>query len=286
MRNTLIVDAGGTKTDWILAESDGDRYSVTGNCRCSGINAMLADSVKIADIVAEAGRKLPGVVPDAIYYYGAGCATSASCKRIADALELQWPGVKTEVSSDMLGAARGMLGNGRGIACILGTGSNSCLYDGINIIDGIPSLGYILGDEGSGSALGKRLLNDVLKRQLPQYLCDDFKQEYNIEIAEVLSRVYHEPEANRYLAGFVPFLGKRLLDPYVYQLVVREFTRFVKRNVLPYPGSRSLPIAFTGSVSMHFEKILREAASQVGISIKTITASPLEGLVKYHAGKL
>ncbi len=282
MRRYLIVDAGGTKTDWAMTESDGSAATIVGRCQFGGINAMLTLPEDIRDIMLEAERELPDLRPDSIYFYGAGCATPDACGRIGSALSEFWPGIGYEVRSDMLGAARGMLGHTKGIACILGTGSNSCLYDGNDIIGSIPSLGFILGDEGSGASLGKRLLTDVLKKQLPEYICEEFNKNYDVDTASVLENVYHRPEANRYLASFVPFLAQRLLDPYVYQLVLKEFTRFVKRNVLPYQGAGSLPIAFTGSVSLHFEKILREAASQVGISIKSITGSPLEGLVEYH----
>lgn len=282
MRRYLIVDAGGTKTDWVMTESDGNSATVIGRCQCGGINAMLTRKESVREIMLEAHGELPELKPDTIYFYGAGCATPDACGKIASALSEFWPETECEVRSDMLGAARGMLGHTKGIACILGTGSNSCLYDGNSIIESIPSLGFILGDEGSGASLGKRLLTDVLKRQLPEYLCEEFYKNFDVDTASVLENVYHRPEANRYLASFVPFLAQRLLDPYVYQLVLKEFTRFVKRNVLPYQGAGSLPIAFTGSVSLHFEKILREAASQVGVSIKSITGSPLESLVAYH----
>ncbi len=280
MPKFIIVDAGGTKTDWVMVK---DGIVEGGRVSCPGLNAILSTDKKIREVIEQAKSELPEEKPDAIFYYGAGCATEAACNRISIQLSEIWPGVPADVNSDMLGAARGLLGNKRGIACILGTGSNSCLYDGNEIADGIPSLGFILGDEGSGAALGRRLMTDVLKRQLPEYLRDQFKEEYSIELSEVLENVYKHPEPNRYLASFVPFLASRLLDPYIYQLVLREFTRFVKRNVLPYPGAVSLPIAFTGSISHHFEKILREAASQVGIPIKTITQSPLEGLIAYHS---
>ncbi len=284
MSKILIVDAGSTKTDWQLIDTEmaaGEQTSRS--TRSGGINAMLTSDNTIDTIFGEVYTTLLIPEIDSIYYYGAGCATTEACDRIRLRLQQLWPLAETvEVHSDMLGAARGLLGHKKGIACILGTGSNSCLYNGHEIINSIPSLGYILGDEGSGAALGKRLLSDIFKKQLPEEICKEFFNAYPVTKEELLNHVYRMPAPNQWLAEFVGFLDQRLLNPHLYQLVLREFTRFVKRNVSVYPSAHTFPIAFTGSIAWKFEKILREAASQLGYSIKAIDQHPINGLIEYH----
>ncbi len=170
MKTILIADAGSTKVDWAVLTDNGEILARFTTC---GINALLVDDEPHASTMAEAGCGIPsGVSPDEIFYYGAGCATPDICKKMQSAIHNNWPEASISVNSDLLGAARSLFGHRKGIACILGTGSNSCLYDGNEITCQIPSLGYILGDEGSGAALGKRLVVDVFKQQLPEDIRD------------------------------------------------------------------------------------------------------------------
>lgn len=280
MNIKLIADAGSTCVEW-GAISDG--YPDYIQFQTEGVNALLSDIDTLKDRFNEAASHIDA--PDAVrevFYYGAGCATPQICNKIKDVLVETFPSAAIFVDSDLLGAARSLFGNKKGIACILGTGSNSCRYDGKNIAEQIPSLGFILGDEGSGAALGKRLLGDAFKKQLPENILQKFSDKYSLELPEILNRTYREQAPNRFLASLTPFIKENLWNPYIYSLVLQELTTFVKRNVAMYKGAHSMEIGFTGSIAHHFEKILREAACSQGYRVSKITQSPLPGLIDYH----
>lgn len=283
MKTKLIADAGSTKVEWALINSDKETCArfVT-----EGINALLSDY----DSVLSNFRIMSDNIPDnirieEINYYGAGCATPEICDKLKNALSSLFPVAEIFVSSDLLGAARSLFMEGKGVACVIGTGSNSCLYDGEKIVCQIPSLGYVLGDEGSGAALGKRLVGDAFKMQLPDNICQQFLERYSLTLPDILHMVYRQPAPNRFLASFVPFLKDNLWNPYIYSLVLDELTEFFKRNVAMYPGAHSLNVNFTGSIAFHFEKILKEAAASQGYNVSKVTESPMEGLIDYHIGK-
>lgn len=281
MNCRLLADAGSTKVAWVILSPEG---KVKFSLETSGMNALLADDRKIADVLCFVESKIPSdIFIEEIYYYGAGCATENSCKRMLTAFSNIWNGADCYIASDLLGAARSLLGDEKGVACILGTGSNSCFYDGNRIVSQIPALGYILGDEGSGAALGKRLLGDVLKKQLPKDIRDTFFEEYSISLSEILERLYNTSSPNSFLASFVPFLGKNIWHPSIYALIFDEFTCFMRRNVSMYSDVHSMPINFTGSIAFHFSHILQEAASSLGFSVKKITERPMDGLIDYHS---
>lgn len=280
MEYTLIADAGSTKTDWVLTSTDG-RDQI--RFKTGGLNALLASDDRVRDFVREAAGHIPsGSVPTEIHYYGAGCATPEICGKMRTALIAGLGAAEAHIASDLLGAARSLLGENRGIACILGTGSNSCLYDGKGIERNVPSLGFILGDEGSGAALGKRLVSDAFKGRLPKAIADRFLEEYNLTPGTILEKVYREPEPNRFLASLVPFLRSHIWNPYVYSIVHTEFQSFLTRNVSAYKGARMLPVCFTGSIAFHFADILRNAADGLGFKTGKITRHPMEGLIEYH----
>lgn len=281
MTYKLIADAGSTKVDWVIISDNGE---VVNRHTCDGINALLCTEQEIDSAL----KTVRGQLGDTsgiseIHYYGAGCATPAICTKMKDSLQNVWPQVTAYVSSDLLGAARALLGRNKGIACILGTGSNSGLYDGENIVHNVPSLGYVLGDEGSGAALGKRLVADAFKGQLPANIADKFLETYQLTLPEILSKVYNKQGANRFFASLVPFIAQHLWNPYIYSLVLKELTSFIKRNVAMYEGAHSLPICFIGSIALNFEKILREASSSQGYNVTLIAQSPIDGLIKYHS---
>lgn len=281
MGSRLIADAGSTSVEWSLVSKDG---GVLASVATQGINALLADAETINSTFADVKRELPeDCVIEEIYYYGAGCATPSICEKVRESLADVWHDASISVNSDLLGAARSLFGDKKGIACILGTGSNSCFYDGENIVKQIPSLGFILGDEGSGAALGKRLISDAFKEQLPENVRDAFLDEYHLTLPEILDKVYKQPAPNRFLASFVPFLHKNLWNPYIFSLVLKELTRFVKRNVAMYKGAHSVDVCFTGSIACHFERVLREAVASQGYRVTRISRSPMEGLIAYHS---
>jgi len=181
----------------------------------------------------------------------------------------------------MLGAARGLSGRNPGIVCILGTGSNSCYYDGDKIVSNVSPLGFILGDEGSGAVLGKRLVGDLLKNQLPAGLKEKFLQEFDLTPALIIERVYRQPFPNRFLASLSPFLLRNMEEPALRSLVFDSFCSFLTRNVMQY-GYKQYPVYFIGSIAYHYREILEEAILASGMQSGGIMQNPMEGLVKYH----
>lgn len=280
MSRILIADSGSTKTDWAFIDVQKDKTYLF---QTPGINPVTQNEDHISIIIGEAFSNIEiGATFDHIYFYGAGCATTKICRELAENLSNIFGCNKCHVFSDLLGAARSLFGTKPGLACILGTGSNSCLYDGHKIIENIPSLGYILGDEGSGNALGKRLLADALKNLMPLEIRKKFIEEFNLSLDSVIHDVYKTSSANRYFASFVPFISKNINHPYFKNLVKEEFDKFFERNIKGYSLSSDIPICFVGSIAFHFSGILRKSAASKNLKIKKIIKSPIEGLIEYH----
>ncbi len=274
----LIADSGSTKTDWVLHDSN----SIVARVKTQGLNPTLQESEEIYNILKEElADKISSDAPDTIYFYGAGCAYEGANERMRTALSRIYPTKKIEINSDLLAAARALCGYEEGIACILGTGSNSCLFDGKKIVENTPSLGYILGDEGSGAYLGRQLVSDCIKKQLPAAICKKFLTQYNLTIAGILERVYHEPLPNRYLASFAPFLAENRNNAEVKALLKHCFTLFFQRNTMIYRRSW-LPIHIVGGIGITFANELKETAESLGLSIGNIVESPMNGLIEYH----
>lgn len=215
-----------------------------------------------------------------IYFYGAGC-TPEKKVFVKNALEAVFKKAEAIVMSDMVGAARGLLQHEKGVACILGTGSGSCYYDGENIEWCVPSLGYILGDEGSAATLGKRLVSDLLKNQLGDDLKERFLAQYEITMADILEKVYRQPFPNRYLASLSKFCAENIADERIYQLVYQHFDEFIKRNVLQY---NTHIVSFTGSIAHYYREILEAVCQEHDLTIGTIMQDPIKGLIEYHKG--
>jgi N-acetylglucosamine kinase-like BadF-type ATPase len=216
-----------------------------------------------------------------VYFYGAGC-TPEKAPIVSEALNAYFQSEKTEVNSDLLAAARSLCLNEGGIACILGTGSNSCYYDGEKIVQNVSPLGYILGDEGSGAVLGKKIIGDMLKNQLSQHIVQDFQYMYHLSPAEIMDNVYRRPFPNRFLAQFVPFISNHIIDSEIKQLVEDSFSEFIRRNILQYPESNQLPIHFTGSVAFCFKNNLENVLHKFNLQLGKITKDPMPGLIEYH----
>lgn len=281
----LIADCGSTKIDWCLV----DNGNIAERHETTGINAIMLTEEEIAQRIAdELGSvlKTPAENIEAVYFYGAGCISPEVCGNVERAIRKTIPAPTIEVATDLLAAARALCGHDAGIACIMGTGSNSCYYDGDNIVDNVSPLGYILGDEGSGAVLGKILVGDVLKRQLPHEICERFLEEYNLDRLEIIRRVYREPQANRFLASLSPFLAANIGEPAIHRLVLNSFKSFFVRNITAYEDYKVLPVGFIGSIAYYYSDVLEEAASSVGCIIGRILKSPMEGLIKYHSNNL
>jgi len=274
----LIADSGSTKTEWCIAE----RGELVKRIVTAGTNPYFQTADEIEEELAHVlFPELKKYSIDAVYFYGAGCAFPDKKQMITEILYPELP-VTIEVYSDLMGAARSLCGRLPGIACILGTGSNSCLYDGVEILQHTPPLGFILGDEGSGAILGKRLVGDCLKKQLPDSICEQFLSQYDLTVENILERVYRKPFPNRYLATLSQFLLENITEPVVHDMVVDEFKKFLLRNVKQYRGSDKFPIHFTGSIAYFYQSVLREAANAVGMRPGIIVQHPMSGLIHYH----
>lgn len=271
-----IADSGSTKCEWIFG--DGDRIL---RLRTAGINAVQQSPDAIRAVLAEL-PPLDGV--EELRFYGAGCGDSfpeASAVLRRELAARFGPGTAIGLGSDLLGAARALFGRGEGIACILGTGSNSCHCRGGEIVANVPPLGYVLGDEGSGAVLSRNLVNGIFKGMIP--LREEFLHTFALTYAGLIRRVYREPAANRFLASFAPFIRAHLDCAPVRKMVVRSFGEFAARNLSGYPAG--LPVAFVGGVAAHFEEPLREAMAAAGREVVRIVCSPAEELWKYHGGE-
>jgi N-acetylglucosamine kinase-like BadF-type ATPase len=274
----LIADSGSTKTDWCAACDGQPVDRVCGK----GLNPYFQPEEEIG---REAGRIWSQLADahrmEAVYFYGAGCtADKAAAVRQAIMRHVRVPHV--EVNTDLLAAARGMCRHTAGIACILGTGSNSCFYDGRQIASSVAPLGFILGDEGSGAALGRQLAGDLLKNLMAPQLKEAFLEQFALTPAMIIDRVYRHPFPNRFLAGFIPFMAAHIHRPEIRRIVLDGFRSFFRRNVRQYDYLH-YPANFTGSVACVFREILAEAAAEMEIRIGTIVQSPLDGLIAYHS---
>lgn len=275
----LIADSGSTKTDWCLVENGESilRFQTRGTNPFFQTEEEIGKEIETGLLPA-----LKDFIPSAVYFYGAGCAFPEKNEMIRRSVNRYLP-VPVEVGSDLLAAARALCGNRPGIACILGTGSNSCQYDGREIVKNVSPLGFILGDEGSGAVLGKLLIGDVLKDQLSPALKELFLSQYELTPASIMDRVYRQPFPNRFLAAFSPFILEHMDEPAIWELVTRNFLAFFTRNVKQY-DYYDLPVHLVGSVAWHYQTVLKDIAFDLGIQIGTIIQSPMEGLIRFHSG--
>ena len=273
----LIADSGSTKTDWCVSEQGKQLQRIT----TQGINPFFQSEDAISEEIHSA--LLPELQThtfDVLYFYGAGCLPE-KIPMMKNALSKYLEVKIIEVNSDMLAAAHGLSGRNPGIVCILGTGSNSCYYDGEKIVSNVSPLGFILGDEGSGAVLGKLLVGDLLKNQLPAGMKEKFLQEFDLTPAMIIERVYRQPFPNRFLASLSPFLLRNIEEPALRSLVFNSFHAFLTRNVMQY-DYKLYPVYFIGSIAYHYREILEEAICATGMQLGGIMQQPMEGLVKYH----
>ncbi|WP_299758966.1 hypothetical protein [uncultured Pontibacter sp.] len=275
----FIADSGSTKTDWRIVSSDNE----LGQAQTAGFNPMYqeADEIyqEIHDVLLP---QLNDQKPEAIYYYGAGCSSPERNKRVEEALLRAFPDALIHVDHDLLAAARALCGRKPGIACILGTGSNTCLYDGTNITDNVPSLGFLLGDEGSGAYMGKLLIKAYLYRELPEDLATSLKNTYGLTKDGILDTLYGSAIPSRYMATFAKFMYDKQKNPIIHSMIYENFSEFFERHVVKYEGYQVLPVNFVGSIAYHFSDILKQVAKKYGLHVETILQSPSEGLIKYH----
>lgn len=277
----LIADSGSTKTDWRLVDSNtGQSLAI----QTDGFNPYYQNAQQIATTLqAQLLPDLKQAIIPKVFYYGTGCTGPSVNYVIADALQLVLPGLQlVEVNSDMLGAARAAMGHQSGIGCILGTGANACCYDGTKMTRGIQSLGFWLGDEGSGGYLGKTLVRDFFQERLPAELHEAFQNQYALDRPTLLENAYQKPFPNRYFASFTPFLFAHLNHPHIARLVTDAFVLFLTTYVKRFPEASQWPVHFVGSVAYYFSDLLQQAVKQTGLTMGHIIKAPADELVDFH----
>ena len=280
--NILIVDSGSTKTDWVIVNSKG---KILMTLTSPGINTILneeAEIIKIIESVVE--KKDSSLNLNKIYFYGAGLVNEDFKGKIKKLLHYAFGSEIINVTSDLYAAILALFGKEKGIACILGTGSNSCFCNNGEIEEQIPSLVYILGDEVSGAFLGKCLLNGILKKGLPDTIINTFFDQYGLSFSEILQKVYKQNSANIFLASFSHFIKENIAYSEIERLVIDSFSQFFEKNILKYPDYDLVPIKFTGSIAFNFKNQLIKTASNYGLLIQEsdIVAKPIKNLIEYH----
>jgi glucosamine kinase len=272
----LIADSGSTKTEWTFIE---DRI-VAHSIFTEGINPNQADADTIAAMLHKSDLRKHRA--DKIHFYGAGCGSERGKTVLSEAIGAIYPSAKTEVETDIIGAARALSAGEQSIVGILGTGASSCLFDGKMIIDQRPSLGFILGDEGSGAVLGKMFIRKLLYEELPESLLNAFHAEFPIDKDAIIKRVYRDPYPNRFLAAFGEFIGRHRNQAAVNEVIRENFTGFIRSHLSVYKGAKQMPIRLTGSIAFHFKEELYGLLRWNGFQEAECVQSPMDGLIRYH----
>ncbi len=275
----LIADAGATKISWVvISEGKASRPVETAGFNPYTMEPRILLDAAEKDLVPFIN---PGYITE-VFYYGAGCSTQFKCNIVEDVLKDVFEKADFEIHHDLLGAARALFGRNEGIACILGTGSNSCLYDGKNIKENVTSLGYFFGDEGSGAYLGKLFLTEYLRGRMPENIRQAFDKRFGYSVENILDAVYNKPYPNRFLSSFAEYIGGFKEDEFIKGLVKKNFRDFFREQVTQYTGFEKQPIGVIGSVGHHFRDIFIETAGEFKLKVNKIIQSPIEGLVEYH----
>jgi N-acetylglucosamine kinase-like BadF-type ATPase len=274
----IIADSGGSKIDWRLLRSNG----AIDQANTPGFNPYYQPIEDLKKSVSESLLPMISEPVDKVFFYSAGVSSQKNQTTVQQALSVYFPNAEIEIGWDLLAAARALCGHEPGIACILGTGSNSCLYDGERIVRNVANLGWILADEGSGAYMGRRFVVDYLRENMPKPLGDQFHSRFPFHREEILERVYQHAKPSAFLASFAKFIFQHLKEPYCYKLVYISFSEFYENTVMKYDGYQSLKVHFTGSIAFYFSDILRQVANDKGITVKNILEGPIAGLTLYH----
>lgn len=274
----LIAYTGSSDTTWSITED----AKLIRQIITPGINPFYQSTGEIQELILSA--LLPHIKCQSVkelFFYGAGCSFPEKKATVEDALKYYFPDTKIQIESDLLGAARGLFQHEQGIACIIGTGSNSCHYDGNRIVTNISPLGFILGDEGSGAVLGKQLLADCIKKQLPEWICEKLYDEFELTQEQIMDKVYTHPFPSKFLASFTGFIAKHIEEPAIFNLVYDSFDAFFIRNVMHYDLT-DMQVGFVGSVAFMLKDPLEIAASERNIFISQVLDNPVAGLIQFH----
>ncbi len=274
----LIADSGSTKTEWReVSEGVAGRSYIS-----TGINPFFVTGEEMLRLFGKELPELKGADVSRIFFYGTGVSNASKAEIVRGALTSYFGTDKLFIGSDLLGAARSLCQKEPGIACIIGTGSNSCYYNGNEIVANVSPLGYILGDEGGGAVIGRKLVAGVLKKQLPGIVIENFFRAYPYTPAEILDKVYNMPFPNRFLGQFTRFISDNIHVPELQAMITSSFDEFIVRNVLSYPEAHRYPIHFTGSIAYHFRPFLEELILKHRLQPGLFTLTPMENLVKFH----
>jgi N-acetylglucosamine kinase-like BadF-type ATPase len=275
----LIADSGATKTEWCLLNNGRKKTVFT-----QGLSPYFLGTEQIRQIlIKELMPKLKNAEVDEVFYYGTGCANPANARIVKKALQALFPDAAISVDHDLSGAAKALCGHNKGVACILGTGSNSCYYNGKKIVKNSPGLGYVLGDEGSGAYLGKKVVQYYLYNTFDEELKGRFDQQYHTNMMEILENVYKKPLPNRYLAGFALFLAENRGHYMIENIIEDGLNDFFFNHLCKYRETWLVPIHFVGGVAFGFKDILHELCKTYELEMGRVLKNPMEGLIDYHS---
>ncbi|NOS93633.1 MAG: N-acetylglucosamine kinase [Cyclobacteriaceae bacterium] len=274
----IVADSGGSKIDWRLLKQDGS----IAQAQSSGFNPYYQPIEHLQHILKDSLLPVATESVTKIFFYGTGVSSEKNQRIIQEAFLTHFKDAQIEVGWDLLAAARALCGREPGIACILGTGSNSCLYNGEKIIGNVANLGWILADEGSGTSLGKKIIFDRFRKKMPAKLEEQFNARFPWSREEVLEKVYQQEKPGAFLASFAKFIFQHLKEPYCYNLVYESFSEFYENNVMKYDNYQNLKVHFTGSIAFYFSDVLRQVANDKGITVKNILEGPIAGLTLFH----
>jgi len=278
MKSILVADSGSTKTEWCLISGNKKKKVIT-----QGLSPYFLNELQISDILkAELVTKLKDAAPDEIYFYGTGCSNPANAAIVKRAIKGHYKKAVIKIDHDLMGAAKALCGNEKGVACILGTGSNSCYYNGKKIIKNSPGLGYVLGDEGSGAYLGKKVIQYYLYNTFDEDLMERFKAKFNTSPVEILEAVYKKPLPNRYLAAYTIFLAENRGHYMVENIIEDGLNDFFFNHIYKYRESWTLPLHFIGGVAYGFKDVLKELCNSYELQLGRVLKNPMDGLIKYH----
>ncbi|WP_020402511.1 hypothetical protein [Gracilimonas tropica] len=280
--NILIADSGSTKTEWILVNEKGEKKDFYSE----GMNPyfMSKEDMK-KNIAAHVADPLAGEEVDKIFFYGSGCGSPKGKETVEQAISAHFPNAKICVETDLLAAAKACFMNSPGLACILGTGSNSCLYDGTKITHKIPSLGFTLGDEGSGGYFGKKIIRSYFYNIMPKDLRKVLEQRHDMNLDHILENVYKKPNANRFVASFSQLLGDHADHPFIREIVKKGFEDFADKQLAYFSGIKGANVGFVGSIAAVHKETLEQVLNERELNLSIIVRKPIERLVEYHVKK-
>ncbi|MGY6560120.1 MAG: N-acetylglucosamine kinase [Nitritalea sp.] len=274
----VLADSGASKTDWRVI----DKGKIS-QFRSPGFNPNYQKDAEIREALAQGFLQDLGKHTQKVFFYGAGCTLPENKLRVAHCLREVFPSAVIDVQHDMMAAARATLGRKAGISCILGTGSNSCDYDGVQIIAKRPAPGFILGDEGSGSAIGKQFILDFIHDEMPARVREKLLKKQALDYATIIQNVYQAPFPGKYLASFCEFITENKSDPYCFLLIEQAFVKFFEKHIVKYENYTEKTVSFVGSIAFYNSDILRRVAARYHMPVATILETPIAGLTLYHS---